>query len=433
MRWTLSLLMLCPSVCVAATLTVGAGKTFARIEEAYEAAKPGDLIEIYKPQGEAYQRTALIITKPRLTFRGMGPGVVVDGKGFDYSGVGSVPRAIFQINPEADRVSIEHLTLTGAHNQSHNGAGVRINAATGSTVSGCTIFGNDMGVMSNGAAKNPEAGYGQAITGCTIYGNGDPSDPGYSHNLYLGGAKVTVQGCHIYGSTTGHNVKSRAHYTELSYNYIHDAANREIDLVDDWDTERPDSNALLLGNVIVKEHPAGEGNRTIIHFGQDGGRKHDGTIYLVNNTIITRYIAPIVQLSHSASRARFDNNVIVNTEQASPVLVSVTSLHKPADVAGWNNWISTRYSLKSTSIDPKSRFEPKMATDAPPFVDAAKGDYRLPISWGKAYYRTPARYRNGDGKEVEAEPRSQYRAGPTMEGRLDTIQGGPIIGAAAIR
>ena len=39
---------------------------------------------------------------------------------------------------------------SGAHNASHNGAGVRINQANDILVTHCEIHDNDMGVMSNG-------------------------------------------------------------------------------------------------------------------------------------------------------------------------------------------------------------------------------------------------------------------------------------------
>ena len=130
-----------------------------------------------------------------------------------------------------------------------------------------------MGVMSNGDGT-PNAAADQRIEYCEIHHNGDPAEPGQNHNLYLGGTSVTLSFCEIHSSLTGHNVKSRAHQIRVQYCFIHDSANRELDLVDSDDTARPESHALLLGNIIVKS-PQCAGNRSVIHFGQDGGKERD--------------------------------------------------------------------------------------------------------------------------------------------------------------
>ncbi len=202
-----------------------------------------------------YERTAVYVRQERLTFRAVpaegSRWVKVDGSGFDYSGRGSTPRAIFQFNAGTDHCVLEGFELCGAHNDSHNGAGVRINQANHVIVRNCSIHDNDMGIMSNGDGS-PERGVNQLIEFCEIHHNGDPADPGYNHNLYLGGTSVTLRFCEVHSSLTGHNVKSRAHHNRVEYCYVHDSANREFDLVDAADTARPDSHAVLLGNIIVK-------------------------------------------------------------------------------------------------------------------------------------------------------------------------------------
>src|SRR5579863_9759357 len=164
-------------------LSVGPAHEFARIEDAVRVAIPGDLIEVF-PDASAYREVAVRITKPRLTITGEGKvPIELNGAGFDYSGVGRIPRAIFQVDPGADGTSIRNFILSGAHNQSHNGAGVRINGARNVSVSRCEVLGNDMGIMSNGGQAGADAS-DQSFIDCHIHHNGDAADPGYNHNLY---------------------------------------------------------------------------------------------------------------------------------------------------------------------------------------------------------------------------------------------------------
>ncbi len=296
------------SMSLAAELHVGPGKAHATIEAAYAAAAGGDVILVHPlPDGRAYEKVALYLTKP-VTIRGVGPErVKLSGKGFDYSGRGSTPRAMFQFNAGSDGSTLENFELSGAHNASHNGAGVRINQADRITVRNCAIHHNDMGAMSNSG----EAGQAreQLFDRCVFHHNGDLSDPGYNHNLYLGGHSVTLRLCEVHSATTGHNVKSRAHITRLEYCHIHDSANRELDLVDAADTAAPGSDAFIIGCLIAKD-PQCRGNRGVIHFGQDGGKARNGTLHVLNSTIVTPFISPVVELSAAGSRAQIAGNLI---------------------------------------------------------------------------------------------------------------------------
>lgn len=363
-----------------ADLEVGPGKRFARIEEANLAARAGDRILVYPLANDVpYEATAVFVRQPGLVFQAApAPGrayVRVSGKGFRYSGVGSVPRAIFQFNAEADRCTLAGFDLSQARNDSSNGAGVRVNQANHVTIRDCLIHDNDMGVMSNGDGTL-RAGVDQRIERCRIYGNGQPSDPGYNHNLYLGGTSVTLRFCEIHGSVTGHNVKSRAHHTRVEYCYVHGAANREFDLVDAAETACPESHAVLLGNVIVKD-PQCRGNRTVIHFGQDGGREHDGTLWLVANTIVTPFVAPVVDLSAPKAGARLVGNLVSDggQRQSQQKLLGTRNGARIEALRGEENWLSGDFrDGLNLSANRFRRFE------GPMFVDPSAHDYRLSSS-----------------------------------------------------
>ena len=123
-NWIIVLLCALPvAICAppghAKTLEVGDGKPFDRIEKANAAAKPGDVILVYPlKDGRPYEKTAVFVQQKNITFRAVSrtgkSWVPVSGKGYDFSGSGSTPRAIFQFNRGADGCTLEGFELSGA-------------------------------------------------------------------------------------------------------------------------------------------------------------------------------------------------------------------------------------------------------------------------------------------------------------------------------
>ena len=353
---TAVLLAILTGSAAAGELHVGAGHEFARIEDAVKAARPGDTILVHPlPDGRAYRKPAVFVRRPKLTIRGVGGGVRLDGKGYNYSGAGSAPRAIFQFQPGADGCLLEGFELFGARGEDHNGAGVRIQGANGVTVRNCRIHHNDMGIMSNGDGSLDRA-KDQLIEGCEIHHNGTSKRPGYNHNLYLGGTSATLRACNVHHSTTGHNVKSRCHVTRIESCYVHHSANREFDLVDARETGYSGSDAVLVGNIIFK-HPECPGNRGVIHFGQDGGNKHKGTLRLSYNTIVTPFSSPVVHLSAPDAGVELLGNLIVGAGR------HLTAPPRPR-MSGQHNWVVGPYDHRTLGAKgnrfadlPRPRFE----------------------------------------------------------------------------
>ncbi len=302
----------------AGTLTVGPGQMFERPEQALRAASEGDTIELRAPGEDELVLTgvALRITTPRITLRAAGR-VVLEGGGFDYSGEGSVPRAIVQVEPGGRGAVVQGFVLRGAHNASGNGAGVRINAADDVTVRACEIRGCDMGIMSNGAAGQ---GMNQRFESCIVEANGSERAPGLSHNLYLGGEGATLEGCTVRGSTTGHNLKSRARKLSASRCEISGSANREIDLVDSDLTEQG-ADANFEACMIAKRAEC-PGNRGVIHFGRDGEHARSGRLVLKNCRIVTYSISPVVMLSSPGVTCAMEGCRIENPAQKNAVLAA---------------------------------------------------------------------------------------------------------------
>ena len=308
------LIALLASTVYGETLHVGPDQAFSRIEDAVAAAKPGATIIVHppRPNGAVYEEVKLMIDKPNLTIQAANPNdpVVLDGEGVNYTGAGSTPRAIVQFCAHGSGGTLDGFILRNAHNETHNAAGVRISQANNVTISRCDIFNNDMGIMSDGRAGRKDAeplGANQLITHCRITDNGAEEEPGYNHNLYLGGDSVTIQYSEIARATTGHNVKCRVHRVTISNCSIHDAANREIDLVDGKDCTDVPGSAALISNCSIKKDALCQGNHGCIHFGKDGGVDHDGAVVLKNNAIETPFSTPVIELSDGKGVALYDN------------------------------------------------------------------------------------------------------------------------------
>jgi len=285
----------------AAELSVGPDRRFAHPNDALAAAESGDVILVHpRPGGRPYRRVACFVTVSDLTIRGVagddGARIPLDGSGFDYSGIGSTPRAMFQFQPGADDCVVAGFAIGGCHNASHNGAGIRINQADRVTVRDCEIHGNDMGIMSNGSLADRSAA-DQRIVDCEIHHNGSAEDPGQNHNLYLGGTSVLLRGCDVHHATTGHNLKSRAHLTLVDACRIRDSANRECDFVDGGTATAAEGSHVLLRGCLILKDPECAGNRGVIHFGQDGGGDRNGTLHLRHCTIVTPFVTPVVERS----------------------------------------------------------------------------------------------------------------------------------------
>ena len=365
-------LLISVDILPAATLEVGDKKPFQRIEDAVAEAKPGDEIVVHpRSDGSPYRQPVLLVRTPKLTIRVVDPEkpVTLDGDGFIYSGKGSVPRAIVQFDPEANDCTLDGFKLINARNESSNGAGVRINQANDVTIRNCEIRDNDMGIMSNGELTK-QTGARQLIENCTISDNGTHKDPGYNHNLYLGGTSVTVRNCEIARAVTGHNLKSRAHRNFIIGNDIRDSANRELDLVDaKGNTDMPGSDSFLIGNTIAKDSKC-SGNKTVVHFGRDGNATHDGTIWLIDNTIKTPFISPVVDLSSGGGAVFIDN--VIDDDGAGQKGV-LTNLYDPRmTVSGKGNTIPNRFIVRTPREGEKT---PIKFDDPPALPDDIKNDF----------------------------------------------------------
>ncbi|MGR9044552.1 MAG: hypothetical protein ACU83N_04595 [Gammaproteobacteria bacterium] len=416
----------------AKNLAVGPGQSFTDIGQALTNAVSGDTILVYpKPDNQPYERVALYLSKPRIAIKAVRGNrkerIPLSGRDYNYSGWGMTPRAIVQFSRGSDGSYLEGFELYDAHNDTGNGAGVRIDKANDITIRDCTIHDNDMGIMSNGDGTTRQ-GVNQRIEGSLIYANGAIDPPRFGHNLYLGGTSVTLIGSEVHTTVTGHNIKSRAHRTVIMACFIHDSANRELDLVDaEGDTDVPDSDVVLAGNIIVKGQ-IGSGNRQVIHFGRDGHSQRNGTLYLLHNNIISPFGTPLIHVSSATARVRMFNNIIWDggqTGNRQNLLDIVDGREASLVVSGGGNWFSSgfageqlnRLHLQSSFLAPRRSM--------PRWADPSNNDYRLlgsdPTLAGKGMILPPDAV-NAMGMKL------RYYA-PHQGSKQRTESGTPAIGA----
>ncbi|HEY6038143.1 MAG TPA: hypothetical protein VIV58_27870, partial [Kofleriaceae bacterium] len=248
------------------------------------ALQPGDIVEVDAgTYTDACQLTASGTEQAPIIMRGVaGPRPVFDATGLDLSGSGQVPRAIFQWT-NGSYWQVSHLELTKAANASNNGSGFRLTAgAHDVTFDDMSIHDNQDGAQSDGVSVI-------TISNSDIYANG--ANDGQSHNLYLQGDVVRLVGNHIHDSRGGQNIKLRTRYIEIIGNYVENAGNYEVDLIQSANTAMPNANAVLIGNVFLRATSADNNSQTIL-FGTDNASdpvgSRNGALYAIGNTFILR-------------------------------------------------------------------------------------------------------------------------------------------------
>ena len=301
------------------------------------ALQPGDVVEVDPgTYTDACQLTASGSQAMPIVLRGVaGPRPVFDATGLDLSGAGSVPRAIFQFTGGSHWL-VQHLELKNAANSSANGAAFRVTAgAVDITIEDVSVHDCQDGFMSDGAAT-------LTVSASEVFHNG--AGDGYSHNFYVQGQSIALVGNHIHDSAGGQNVKVRSHDAFIAYNLIENAGNYEIDLIQNPpQTDAPNANVILIGNVIVRPATA-DNNSQVILWGSDNpadtGR--NGSLYAIDDTFVLAN--PSNRLFHAISPAagsqiHLINCIVQATVDGTGLATDATT---SALLVGSNDWISSR-------------------------------------------------------------------------------------------
>jgi hypothetical protein len=339
----------------ATTYQVGPTRSYHSVGS-LPSLSPGDIVEIDPAAYKEVKRWTQPGTASQpITIRGVGTTrPLFDATGLNVSGSLPNPRAVFQV--EANYITLENLEFQNARN-GDNGAGIRITGGNNVTVRNCRISFCDMGMMCDGNSN-------LVIEASEVCSNGTSLYDGYSHNFYLGGNSATLRFCYVHDALYGQNFKTRAHYTELLYNYIADSQDGEVGLVDASETAAANSHAVMIGNIIIsKPRQSGYNSGRFIQFGQDSAGQHNGTLYAFNNTFLAGD-SRIQFLSANAAGATVVacNNIFHGSGQIVGTL--------GGGVTGSNNWV------QSTATVPAAFYSSVTGAD-PGFVNRAARDVHL--------------------------------------------------------
>jgi len=342
----------------AATYQVGPTRPYLSVGS-LPPLNAGDVVEIDPATYNEVKRwTRSGTAADPIVIRGVGGSrPVFDATGLTVDGAMPNPRAVFQV--EGNFITLEHLEFKNARN-GNNGAGIRVTSGNNVTVRNCKITSCDMGFMCDNNSN-------LLIEASEIASNGTALYDGYSHNLYLGGNNATLRFCYIHDALYGQNFKSRGHYTELLYCYIADSQDGEIGLVDAAETAAANSQAVMIGNVVIsKPRLSGYNTGRFIQFGQDSGGQHNGTLFAFNNTFIAGD-GRIQFLSANATGACVvaENNIFYGSDRITGTL--------GGGIGGSNNW------MQSSAAVPATFFTTIQGSD-PGFINRAQRNLHLTSS-----------------------------------------------------
>jgi MYXO-CTERM domain-containing protein len=285
-------------VALAATLTVGPGKTYAAPCNAIAAAQVGDVIEV--DASGTYAGDHCAWSTDNLTVRGVGGRAKIDAGG-NLSNIAQ-GKGIFVIS--APNATIENFELAGAVADpgSKNGAGIR-HQGTNLIVRGCYFHDDEDGILGGPAVD----GTGEVLIEKSEFAKNGQGD-GFSHNMYLNHyAKFTLRDSYSHGAKVGHLVKSRAAENHVEYNRITDepgtTASYEIDL--------PNAGlSYVIGN-LIEQSPESQ-NPNIVAYGEESaGLNPDHRLFFVNNTVVNHLASGTFLAVATPEAVIVTNNIFV--------------------------------------------------------------------------------------------------------------------------
>lgn len=281
----------------AATLSVGAGKTYATPCKAFVAAQPGDVIDIY---AATYTGDVCEITKSKLTIRGVNGRPKINAGGKSSQG-----KAIWVVS--GSDIVIDNVEMYGAKVVDKNGAALRLQG-TNFTLRNSFLHDNENGILSGVNLAST------VILENNEFGRNGYGD-GYSHNVYIGKVgKLTFRYNYSHDANVGHNLKTRALYNTIAYNRFSSLRAGETGSTaagkPSYEVNVPNGGTtFIIGNVIMQ--PASANNPAMVSYGEEGTSGYATDLYVVNNTFINddSVRGTFVTVRNAATPAKLINNI----------------------------------------------------------------------------------------------------------------------------
>ncbi|MGH8640150.1 MAG: right-handed parallel beta-helix repeat-containing protein [Burkholderiales bacterium] len=270
-------------------LRVGPERKLKRPSAAAEIARDGDVIEI---DAGLYEGDAAVWRQHRLKIRGVGGLAHLRANGAHVEG-----KAIWVI--KGNDTTIDSMEFSGAKVSHRNGAGIRLEGA-GLAVRHCYFHNNENSILTG---ANPASDVVVEHSEFAYNGAGD----GQSHNIYIGHVRsFTLRFNYFHHAIVGHNVKTRARISHITYNRIMDEKDGRASYAVDFSNG---GLAFVIGNVIQKGPDAR--NFTFVSFGAEGLQHPINELYFVNNTVVNERPAGsrFLFVKDGAGPARAVNNL----------------------------------------------------------------------------------------------------------------------------
>ncbi|MFT5723278.1 MAG: hypothetical protein ACI9JN_000387 [Bacteroidia bacterium] len=337
------LLLLSPFLSFGDIYTVDPNGTYKTVQSISALVDDGDTIYI-KP-GVYVNQPQVYFTKNNLFISGL------DGRPRLEAGSTlankSNGKALFVIS--GANCIVEHIEFANAKVPDRNGAGIRQEGCD-LTVQYCYFLGNEMGILGGNYSDCKVT-----IEHCVFSNNGSPSNPGFQHNVYINHIDTLVfqYNYTINAIAEGHELKSRAHFNLIRYNYIGNLSSndsRNIDLPNGGTT-------ILVGNVI--EQSNNSVNSNLVGYGLEGlTNTAPHNLWVVNNTFVNRKDkGSFVQVAGNTDTLYLKNNILVGRKTGGLLIGSPAHLDSGNNVisdqigaAGFENSTLKDYHLTNNSI-----------------------------------------------------------------------------------
>ena len=366
-RWYMLPVLLAASV-QAAILEVGAGASYATLQEVVDLLKPGDTVFV---EGNATYPAGAQIDRSGTADE----WITILGKhGSDVTRPLIRGSSTYGINISANCIVLEGFEVRGRP----KGIGV---FGDNILVRDCVIDSCNHGLIGYGTGTG-----NVTVEYCEFFRNGVPTGGATQHQIYMAtdedahpGSVFRLQYCYLHDGVEGDNVKSRAERNEIYYNWVENAGNSGHGLglfaPDPEDNDRVDigtarEDADVVGNVIIQYRNA------CARIGGDApGYPTDGRYRFVNNTFVCRGSrGDVIRTFNRIETLEMYNNVMYAAQQGADFRVINDAdgewVHSPRSLTGAANWVSAG----ASRMPVPSEWSGTVSGNASPFVNVNEGN-----------------------------------------------------------